>query len=197
MDIDFTKNGDSLVPAIIQDVRTQKVLMLGFMDADSLQKTLATGRVTFYSRSRGRQWVKGETSGNYLTVSELLKDCDSDTILIKATPSGPACHSGTDTCFNEANQPADFLFALEAVIKARKEDPIKGSYTSSLFAAGRKKIAQKVGEEAVEVALEAQDDDNDALKAEAADLIYHLLVLLVERDVSLSDVIEKLKERVK
>ncbi|MBK9152910.1 MAG: bifunctional phosphoribosyl-AMP cyclohydrolase/phosphoribosyl-ATP diphosphatase HisIE [Chloracidobacterium sp.] len=198
MDIRFDKYHDSLVPAIIQDLRTQKVLMLGFMDADSLQKTLATGRVTFFSRSRGRQWMKGETSGNYLAVGEVLTDCDSDTILIKATPSGQVCHTGSDTCFGETNRPSDFLFGLEELIRSRRDHPVEGSYTSSLLAAGRKRIAQKVGEEAVEVVLEAQDADNDeSLKNESADLIYHLLVLLADRNIGLSEVIKTLKERTK
>ncbi|MGD9589390.1 MAG: bifunctional phosphoribosyl-AMP cyclohydrolase/phosphoribosyl-ATP diphosphatase HisIE [Pyrinomonadaceae bacterium] len=198
MDIRFDKYRDSLVPAIVQDLRTQKVLMVGFMNAEALGNTLSSGRVTFFSRSKGRLWVKGETSGNFLTVGEVLTDCDSDTILIKAVPSGPICHTGSDTCFGETNRTSDFLFELERVIRSRRDEPVEGSYTSSLFASGRKRIAQKVGEEAVEVVLEAQGVDNDDdLKAEAADLIYHLLVLLVERKIGLDEVLETLKERSK
>lgn len=197
MDLRFDKYHDSLIPAIIQDVRTQNVLMLGFMNAEAFENTVSSGRVTFFSRSRGRLWVKGETSGNFLTVSEINGDCDSDTILIKAVPSGPVCHTGSETCFDKTNRPDDFLFELEAVIRSRRDEPVEGSYTSSLFASGRKRLAQKVGEEAVELVIEANHNNDEGLTAEAADLIYHLLVLLAERKIGLSEVLETLRKRSK
>lgn len=195
MNIDFQKYADGLVPAIVQDSRTNKVLMLGFMNEEAFELTQKTGKATFYSRSRQTLWVKGETSGNFLTVENVLLDCDSDTLLIKAEPTGPVCHTGSDTCFSEKNEPADFLFALEEVITARKASPAENSYTSKLFAAGLNKIAQKVGEEAVELVIEAKDSDDEAFKSEAADLLYHFLVLLAEKKIVLREVYDTLRRR--
>lgn len=193
--VDFAKYSDRLVPAIVQDEVTQKVLMLGFMSEDSYGRTLESGNVTFYSRSRKQLWEKGETSGNRLQVKEILYDCDADTLLIKAAPAGPVCHTGSETCFAESNTGNAFLNELETVIHKRKNEPSDASYTSELFATGLTRIAQKVGEEAVELILAAKDDDTETFKAEAADLIYHLLVLLAEKDVTFSEVIEVLRSR--
>ncbi|MGI8555648.1 MAG: bifunctional phosphoribosyl-AMP cyclohydrolase/phosphoribosyl-ATP diphosphatase HisIE [Pyrinomonadaceae bacterium] len=201
MKIDFEKYADKLVPAIVQDAETQKVLMLGFMNPEAFELTKRTGKVTFYSRSRQTLWTKGETSGNFLEVKEILLDCDDDTILIKANPRGAFCHTGADTCFGEENSPADlrenesFLFALEQIIKDRKTNPAENSYTSKLFKKGINKIAQKVGEEAVELVIEAKDDDADLFKNEAADLLFHLLILLAAKNVSLTDVLQVLENR--
>jgi phosphoribosyl-ATP pyrophosphohydrolase/phosphoribosyl-AMP cyclohydrolase len=195
MKIDFEKSGDGLVPAIVQDVATQKVLMLGYMNRKAFEQTRSSGRVTFFSRSRGTLWTKGETSGNFLNVKEILLDCDADTILIKVEPAGPVCHTGTDTCFNETNENEDFLFELEKVIGDRKTDPTEQSYTSRLFGRGLNKIAQKFGEEAVELIIEAKDDDLDLFKAEAADVLYHFLVLLRAKDVEFRAVLQTLKDR--
>lgn len=191
----FEKYQDGLVPTIIQDFQTGKVLMLGFMNAESFHKTQETKRVTFFSRSRQMLWMKGETSGNFLHVKEILLDCDDDTILIKAIPSGVVCHTGADTCFDEQNESDNFLFDLEKTIKLRKLEPSESSYTSKLFKKGINKVAQKVGEEAVELVIEAKDDNDDLFKNEAADLLYHLLVLLAAKDIDLQEVIEVLKER--
>jgi phosphoribosyl-AMP cyclohydrolase / phosphoribosyl-ATP pyrophosphohydrolase len=191
--INFTKT-DGLVPCIVQDFKTRQVLMLGFMNEEAYQKTLNEKRVTFFSRSKQRLWTKGETSGNYLEVVDCLIDCDQDTILIKASPVGPVCHTGADTCFNEKNSGWD-LHSLEAVIKDRKANPLKGSYTSSLFESGINKVAQKVGEEAVEVIIEAKDDNKDLFLNEASDLMFHYLVLLTAKGFSLDDVINVLKKR--
>ncbi len=193
--IDFEKSADGLVPAIVQDAQTNKVLMLGYMNSEAFEKTGETQKVTFFSRSRQTIWTKGETSGNFLHVKEIFIDCDADTILIKAVPTGAVCHSGADTCFNEKNEAENFLFELEKVIKERKENPAENSYTSKLFAKGINKIAQKVGEEAVELIIEAKDDNPELFKAEAADLLYHLLVLFVEKDIELKVVLETLKKR--
>lgn len=195
MKIDFQKYADGLVPAIVQDSLTEKVLMLGFMNAKAFELTQSTGKVTFYSRSRERLWVKGETSSNFLDVEKILLDCDSDTILIKAKPSGPVCHTGADTCFGEDNESENFLFTLEKTIGDRKANPSDNSYTSRLFSKGINKIAQKVGEEAVELIIEAKDSDDELFKAEAADLLYHLLVLFVAKSVELKSVTETLKLR--
>ncbi|MBA2736665.1 MAG: bifunctional phosphoribosyl-AMP cyclohydrolase/phosphoribosyl-ATP diphosphatase HisIE [Pyrinomonadaceae bacterium] len=203
MKIDFEKYADGLVPAIVQDFETDKVLMLGFMSAEAFELTENTEKVTFFSRSRHKLWTKGETSGNFLDVKEILIDCDKDTILIKANPAGAVCHTGADTCFEEENFPAkaqngdesSFLFELEKVIQSRKENPSENSYTSKLFAKGINKIAQKVGEEAVELIIEAKDDNAELFKAEASDLLYHFLVLLAEKNISLADVLETLKQR--
>jgi phosphoribosyl-AMP cyclohydrolase / phosphoribosyl-ATP pyrophosphohydrolase len=202
MEINFDKYADGLAPAIVQDAATQKVLMLGFMNREAYELTRSSGRVTFFSRSRRELWTKGETSGNYLAVGEILIDCDADTILVKAVPAGPVCHTGADTCFNESNAAApdrgreeNFLFELEAIIRERRDHSSEDSYTSKLFGKGINKIAQKVGEEAVELVIEAKDENPDLFKAEAADLLYHLLVLLAAKDVSLADVNEVLRAR--
>lgn len=202
MKINFEKYADGLVPAIVQDAETRQVLMLGFMNAEAFEQTQASGKATFFSRSRQKLWTKGETSGNFLDVAEILIDCDADTILIKAKPSGAVCHTGADTCFNEKNFPAKpqrreelFLFELEKIILDRKENPQENSHTSRLFAKGLNKIAQKVGEEAVELVIEAKDHNADLFKAEAADLLYHLLVLFAEKNIKLTDVLEVLKQR--
>ncbi|MEP6903771.1 MAG: bifunctional phosphoribosyl-AMP cyclohydrolase/phosphoribosyl-ATP diphosphatase HisIE [Actinomycetota bacterium] len=202
MKINFEKYADGLVPAIVQDAETRKVLMLGFMNEQSFEQTQSSGKVTFFSRVRQALWTKGETSGNFLDVQEVLIDCDADTILIKAKPSGVVCHTGADTCFDEGNFPAkaqrreeNFLFELEKIILDRRENPQENSYTSKLFAKGINKIAQKVGEEAVELVIEAKDDNDELFKAEAADLLYHLLVLFAEKKILLKDVLETLKHR--
>ena len=197
MNVKFNKYPDGLVPTIIQDFQTKKVLMLGFMNAESLAKTQASQRVTFFSRSRQTLWTKGKTSGNFLHVKEILIDCDDDTILIKAIPTGAVCHTGADTCFDEKNETENYLFELEKVIQLRKLEPSETSYTSKLFAKGINKIAQKVGEEAVELVIEAKDDNEDLFKNEAADLLYHLLVLLAAKNINLQDVIDTLKVRKK
>lgn len=189
--INFSKlNG--LVPCIVQDANTLVVLMLGFMNEDAYQKTIHEKKITFYSRSKERLWTKGETSGNYLELVEILTDCDQDTLLIKAIPQGPVCHTGNDTCFNETNWN---LQSLENIIKNRKENPGVGSYTSTLFESGIKKIAQKVGEEAVELALEANDTNDENFLNEAADLMFHYMVLLRARNFSLKDVVDVLNKR--
>ena len=195
MKIDFEKSPDGLIPAIVQDWQTQKVLMLGYMNRESFDKTNETGKVTFFSRSRRTLWVKGETSGNFLEVKELLIDCDGDTILIKATPTGSVCHTGADTCFDEKNAAENFLFELEKIVQERKANPNENSYTSKLFQGGLNKIAQKVGEEAVELIIEAKDDDSELFKAEAADLLYHFLILLSAKNLELSDIVDTLKQR--
>lgn len=199
MALDFTKM-DGLIPAIVQDSVTRRVLMLGYMNEESLKLTRDRGLVTFWSRSRQKLWTKGESSGNYLKVREIIEDCDHDTLLIKALPSGPVCHTGSDTCFNEVNDPAEvtaseFLFYLEEVITDRREYPQEGSYTNHLFSRGLNKIAQKVGEEAVELIIESKDDNKSLFLGEAADLMYHFLVLLAEKNIPLSEVIEVLKGR--
>lgn len=184
---DFSKYTDGLVPTIIQDYLTNKVLMLGFMNEDAFIKTTKENKVTFFSRSKNRLWTKGETSGNFLLQKELIVDCDNDTLLIKVIPSGPVCHTGADTCFNETNN--DFsLSKLETVIADRKNNPKELSYTSSLFAKGINKIAQKVGEEAVELVIESKDNNEEKFLNEAADLLYHYLILLHEKNYTLKDV---------
>lgn len=195
--INFEKYGDGLAPAVVQDSHTRQVLMVGFMNAEAFEQTRATGLVTFYSRSRQELWTKGETSGNRLSVNEILIDCDSDTILVKATPAGPICHTGTDTCFGERNVHADRLFDLEDVIDARKRIPTEGSYTSELFSLGVSKIAQKVGEEAVELVIESMKNDRDRFKAEAADLLFHFLVLCAAKDVTYQSILDVLELREK
>lgn len=193
--VDFAKYNDGLVPAIIQDDTTGKVLMLGFMNAEAIIKTRELQKVTFFSRNKNRLWTKGEESGNYLLLKEIKSDCDNDTLLIKATPLGPTCHTGADTCWNEKNVSNNFLLELEQIIVDRKNNPSERSYTSSLFAKGINKIAQKVGEEAVELVIEAKDTNNDLFKNEAADLLFHYLILLQAKDHSLHDIIDVLKER--
>lgn len=195
MNIDFAKYTDGLVPAIIQDNVTNKVLMLGFMNEEALAKTKETGKVTFYSRTKKRLWTKGEESGNFLFLKECLVDCDNDTLLIKAAPAGPVCHTGADTCFNEINKADDFLPYLESVIEQRKSFEPDKSYVSSLFTKGINKIAQKVGEEAVEVVIEAKDDNEELFLNESADLLFHYLILLNAKGYKLQNVIEILQKR--
>lgn len=196
MAIDFDK-GDGLVPVIIQDVHTEKVLMLGYMNEEALQETQASGKVTFYSRSKQRLWTKGETSNNFLIVREIKEDCDHDTLLIKAEPQGPTCHTGSDTCFDEVNDSGalDFLGELTTIIESRKQQSPDSSYVASLFAKGINKVAQKVGEEAVEVVIEAKDDNEELFLNESADLLFHLMVLLSKKGYSLEDVVKTLKSR--
>jgi len=190
---------DGLIPAIVQDAGTSKVLMLGFMNEEALEQTRNQGKVTFFSRTKGRLWTKGEESGNYLHVREILEDCDNDTLLVKAIPAGPVCHTGSDTCFNETNRSVqvkgEFLYALQDLIRKRKQEMPEGSYTTSLFRKGINKIAQKVGEEAVELVIEAKDGDEGLFLNEAADLVYHLLVLLTEKGTTLQDVERILENR--
>jgi phosphoribosyl-AMP cyclohydrolase / phosphoribosyl-ATP pyrophosphohydrolase len=193
--IDFEKvNG--LVPAIIQDAESNIVLMLGYMNQEALDLTLKTKKVTFFSRVKGRLWTKGETSGNFLLLDSMTLDCDNDTLLIKAKPVGPVCHKGNDTCFAEVNKSKTlFLDTLRQIIKERKSNPSGQSYTASLFASGINKIAQKVGEEAVEIVIEAKDNNKDLFLGEAADLLFHYLVLLEAKEVELDEVIEVLIDR--
>lgn len=187
---------DGLVPAIIQDALTDRVLMLGFMNQEALRKTREEGRVTFFSRTRQRLWTKGEESGHYLNVSDIIEDCDQDTLLIKARPEGPVCHTGSDTCFNEDNKRGiDFILELQELIHHRRQELPEGSYTTRLFREGINRIAQKVGEEAVELVIESKDQDDDRFLGEAADLVYHLLVLLSARELGISDVVSLLEER--
>ncbi|MFT5833470.1 MAG: phosphoribosyl-ATP pyrophosphohydrolase/phosphoribosyl-AMP cyclohydrolase [Cognaticolwellia sp.] len=186
---------NGLLPAIIQDAKTNVVLMLGFMNEAALEKTQQEGKVTFFSRTKNRLWTKGETSGNFLNVVDIRSDCDDDTLLIKVNPIGGVCHTGSDTCFNEINRDDAFLYELERIILDRKNNPDDESYTASLFKKGINKIAQKVGEEAVEIVIEAKDDNKDLFLNEAADLLYHLEVLLAAKDVKLQEVVEILRVR--
>lgn len=195
MKIDFAKYSDGLVPAIVQDFTTNKVLMLGFMNEEALQQTEATARVTFYSRSKKRLWTKGEESGNFLNLKQILVDCDNDTLLIKAVPEGPVCHTGADTCWSERNHKEDFIYYLEDIIKLRRQSNDQTSYVKSLFEKGINKIAQKVGEEAVEVVIEAKDVNRSLFLNEAADLLFHYLILLQAKNCTLSDVIAILQQR--
>ncbi len=195
MKVDYKKYADGLVPAIVQDASTSKVLMLGFMNEEALAKTQELKKVTFYSRSKNRLWTKGEESGNFLLLNDIKVDCDNDTLLIKATPVGPVCHTGADTCWDEKNVSTDFLLQLEGIITDRKNNPSDKSYTSSLFAKGINKIAQKVGEEAVEIVIEAKDNNDDLFKGEAADLLFHYLILLHAKGFELKDIIEVLRQR--
>ena len=197
MKIDFSKDKDGLVPAIIQDARTKNVLMLGYMNQEAFNKTQETGKVTFFSRSKNRLWTKGEESGNFLELVSMKVDCDNDTLLIQVKPVGPTCHTGTDTCWNEENTPNfSFLSDLEKVIasrKANKED--EKSYVASLFRKGINKIAQKVGEEAVETVIEAKDDNEELFLNESADLLFHYLILLQAKGYTLKDIEKVLIER--
>jgi phosphoribosyl-ATP pyrophosphohydrolase/phosphoribosyl-AMP cyclohydrolase len=193
---DFSKYNDGLMPVIVQDAISNKVLMLGFMNEQALNKTQTEGKVTFFSRSKQRLWTKGETSDNFLIVKEIKTDCDNDTLLIKADPLGPVCHTGADTCFNENNSSFS-LESLEGIITERKSNPSESSYTSSLFKKGINKIAQKVGEEAVELVIESKDDDKEKFLGEAADLLYHYLVLLRAKNYTLADVVAVLATRYK
>ncbi len=196
MQIDFEKL-QGLVPAIIQDAVTNRVLMLGFMNREAYDKTVQTGLVTFWSRSRQCLWTKGETSGNVLRVVEILNDCDHDTLLIKANPAGPVCHTGTDTCWGETNQrnPLLFLTELQDFINRRHEEMPEGSYTTSLFRDGLNRMAQKVGEEALELVIEATNGTNDRLIYEGSDMLYHLIVLLTSKGLRIEDLAAELAER--
>lgn len=191
--VDFTK-ADGLVPVVVQDAATRAVLMLGYMNEAALEKTLAEGRVTFFSRSKQRLWMKGETSGNFLELVDLQLDCDQDTLLALVNPKGPTCHTGTDTCFGTANE-GEFVRQLEKVIQQRRDEPSDQSYTSSLFRKGINKVAQKVGEEAVELVIEAKDDNEELFLNEAADLLYHYLVLLAAKGYAWEDVMKVLRSR--
>jgi phosphoribosyl-ATP pyrophosphohydrolase/phosphoribosyl-AMP cyclohydrolase len=193
--IDFKKYADGLAPAIVQDFSTSKVLMLGFMNDEAVKKTESTGKVTFYSRSKNRLWTKGEESGNFLFLKELKLDCDNDTLLVKANPVGPVCHTGADTCFNEKNHSDNFLEYLEHIIELRKQVSPGESYVSKLFSRGINKIAQKVGEEAVELVIEAKDNNEDLFLNEAADLMFHYLLLLNAKGYKLQNVTEILQQR--
>ncbi|GAA3788607.1 bifunctional phosphoribosyl-AMP cyclohydrolase/phosphoribosyl-ATP diphosphatase HisIE [Corallibacter vietnamensis] len=197
MTINFDKNKDGLVPAIIQDVETKTVLMLGYMNDEAYKKTLKTGLVTFYSRTKQRLWTKGEESGNVLQLENIKIDCDNDTLLVQVKPSGPTCHTGSDTCWNEENTSSfGFISKLEATITDRKENfKSNESYVASLFEKGINKIAQKVGEEAVEVVIEAKDNNDALFLSESADLLFHYLILLQAKGFSLSDVVKELKKR--
>ena len=195
MNIDFKKYSDGLVPAIVQDFHTSKVLMLGFMNDEAVKSTEATGKVTFFSRTKRRLWTKGEESGNQLLLKQMFLDCDRDTLLIKAEPTGPVCHTGADTCFTEKNHKDDFLFYLEQIIDLRKKAHPDASYVAKLFGKGINKIAQKVGEEAVELVIEAKDDNEDLFLNEAADLLFHYLLLLNAKGHKLQQVISILQHR--
>lgn len=193
--INFEK-GNGLIPVIAQDHETSKVLMLGFADHEAIHQTIMTRKLTFYSRTKNRLWTKGEKSGNFLYVEDLILDCDQDTVLAKVTPSGPTCHTGADTCWNEKNQKSFSIPYLESIIKSRKMDGnIKSSYIASLFDKGINKIAQKVGEEAVELVIEAKDNDTSLFVVEAADLLFHFLILLQAKDCSMFDVMAELERR--
>lgn len=192
-DIKFDDKG--LVPAIVQDAETGAVLMLGYMNRESLAMTMESGKVCFFSRSRQKLWTKGEESGNFLYVREVKADCDRDALLVKATPAGPTCHTGTDTCWGEKNEDVDFLFFLQRFLQRRKDDSPEESYTARLISRGINKVAQKVGEEAVELVIEAKDDNEELFLNEAADLMYHYLVLLIAKGYGLEDVIRVLKSR--
>ena len=196
MKIDFEKN-NGLVPAIIQDAETQNVLMLGYMNEEAYEKTINTKKVTFWSRSRKCLWTKGETSGNFLNLISIQNDCDNDTLLIKVHPDGPTCHKGTDTCWGEENEknPLAFLSELQDFIEKRHEEMPEGSYTTSLFNDGLNRMAQKVGEEALEMVIEATNGTNDRLIYECSDMFYHLIVLLTSKGLRIEDVAKELSER--
>lgn len=195
MKIDFSKYSDGLVPTIVQDFKTQKVLMLGFMNEEAVKKTEETGMVTFYSRSKKRLWTKGEESGNNLILRQVLVDCDCDTLLIKAEPQGPVCHTGADTCWSEKNHSEDFLYYLEEIIELRKKSNDEKSYVRRLFGEGLNRIAQKVGEEAVELVIEAKDNNKQQFLNEAADLLFHYLLLLNAKGYNLQHVVDVLRQR--
>ena len=193
--IDFSKSSTMTVPVIVQDSSTNVVLMLGYMNEEALIETIQSNLVTFFSRSKNRLWVKGETSKNYLHVVDIKTDCDFDTLLIKAKPDGNVCHTGAETCFNEENTSEDFLRTLEKIIEGRKKRPVSGSYTSTLFKEGINRMAQKVGEEAVELVIESKDNNQKLFLNEAADLMFHYLILLQAKNKKLEDVIEILEKR--
>jgi phosphoribosyl-ATP pyrophosphohydrolase/phosphoribosyl-AMP cyclohydrolase len=192
---DFSKGENGLLPAIVQDAVTAKVLMLGYLNEEALEKTQSTGKVTFYSRSKQRLWTKGESSSNFLNLVDIALDCDQDTFLIKVNPDGPTCHTGADTCWDEKNESIGFINQLEAVIEERKNGDSEKSYVKSLFDKGINKIAQKVGEEAVEVVIEAKDDNEDLFLNESADLLFHYLILLQAKGYKLQDVVKILEQR--
>ena len=194
MKLDFNK-GNGLVPVVIQDSVSLKVLMLGYMNEEAWAKTKAEGLITFFSRSRNELWTKGETSGNYLHVKEIFEDCDNDTLLIKARPDGPTCHTGSETCFQQDSSSKGFLYQLEQTIDERISNDSEKSYTNDLFKRGINKMAQKVGEEAVELVIEAKDNNDDLFKNEAADLLYHFLILLRAKNIKLEDIETILKNR--
>ena len=191
----LTYDEAGLIPAIIQDVTTRVVLMQGYMNEESLRRTREEGKVWFYSRSRQRLWMKGEESGNVLHVREILTDCDGDSLLVKVVPTGATCHTGSDTCWGEENSSSDFLFYLQAYLRQRKEESPEVSYTARLIAKGINKVAQKVGEEAVELVIEAKDNHGELFLNEAADLMYHYIVLLLAKGYGLEDVVEVLRQR--
>ena len=193
MNLDFKKT-DNLIPAIVQHAITMQVLMLGYMNKEAVDKTIAEGKVTFFSRTKNRLWTKGEESGNFLLVDEILQDCDNDTLLIKAFPQGPTCHTGSTSCFND-NTSKGFLYKLENVIEKRISDNDESSYTAKLFARGINKVAQKVGEEAIELVIESKDNNIDLFKNEAADLLYHFVILLKTKNLKLEDIEEVLEGR--
>ena len=197
MVVDFSKLGNGLVPAIIQDDKTNKVLMMGFMNEEALAKTEKEGKVTFYSRTKNHLWTKGEESGTFLNVVSISPDCDNDTLLIKVNPVGPTCHKGTDTCWGETNEKSDinFLAHLQDFIDMRKKEMPEGSYTTSLFTKGTRKITQKVGEEAVETIIGAMANDDENFLYEGADLLYHLIVLLTHKGYRIEDLARELKTR--
>ncbi|MCK5461765.1 MAG: bifunctional phosphoribosyl-AMP cyclohydrolase/phosphoribosyl-ATP diphosphatase HisIE [Bacteroidales bacterium] len=195
MSLNFDKMG-GILPAIIQDAQTNEVLMLGFMNQEAYEKTMSEGKVTFYSRTKERLWTKGEESGNFMDVVEILEDCDADTLLIRANPQGPACHTGMRTCFGETVQDnLSFLHNLQALLQSRKEELPENSYTAKLFREGPRKIAKKLGEEATELVIEAMDTDNECFINEAADLLFHMTILLVDRGYRLEDVAKILADR--
>lgn len=191
--LNFEKS-QGLIPCIVQDATTYRVLMLGYMNREALDKTMTENRLTFFSRTKQRLWTKGETSGNYLTLVDITMDCDQDTLLFKVNPTGPTCHTGSDTCFNEKNEGAGLDF-LERIINDRKNNPKSGSYTNQLLNSGINKVAQKVGEEAVELVIEAKDDNKELFLNEAADLLYHFLVLLTAKGFKLEEIVNVLKSR--
>ncbi len=199
MNIDFSKSADGLIPAIIQDSETKVVLMLGYMNSEAYQKTIETQKITFFSRSKQRLWTKGEESGNFLNLVDIKNDCDGDTLLIQSKPVGPTCHTGTDTCWQTENKlDYGFISALEDTIELRKNSAdSEKSYVASLFKLGMNKIAQKVGEEAVEVVIEAKDDNDDLFLSESADLLFHYLILLQAKGFKINDVVDVLKSRQK
>ena len=194
MKIDFSKTTDGLVPVIVQEYNTLKVLMLGYMNQAAYEKTQKENRVTFFSRSKNRLWTKGETSGNYLNVKNIQLDCDNDTLLIQAAPNGPTCHTGATTCFKDET-PKGFVYTLQSTIASRIDNNERDSYTNQLYQKGINKVAQKVGEEAVELVIEAKDNNLDLFKNEAADLLYHYLILLKTKGLKLEDIEKVLKER--
>lgn len=195
INIRFDKFSDGLIPVVVQDETTAKVLMLGYMNRDAYEATMSSGKITFYSRSKQRLWTKGEESGNFLALQSCASDCDQDALLFKVKPVGPVCHTGADTCWNEVNQSDDFLQYLESVIELRKAGGQETSYIKSLFDKGINKIAQKVGEEAVELVIEAKDNNDPLFLNEAADLLFHYLILLNSKGFTLADVKEILKQR--